>query len=69
MAKFSCDGKWYRAKVVGLELSGLITVVYVDYGNVKSLPLCDVCKLLHRFLELPQKVMAWLLGLIAVLHT
>ena len=55
-AKYSADGKWYRAKVVDLKSSGLATVVYVDYGNTESLPLGCVCKLLHRFLSLPAQV-------------
>jgi len=59
VAKFSYDSKWYRAKVVDLGPPGLVTVVYVDYGNTESLPCCDLRKLLHRFLELPPQVV-WL---------
>jgi len=56
VAKFSADGKWYRATVVDLESSGLVTVLYVDYGNSESLPLDCICKLLQRFLTLPMQV-------------
>ena len=56
VAKFTVDGTWYRAKIVDLKPSGLVTVLYVDYGNTESLPLSSVCKLLHRFLALPTQV-------------
>ena len=55
-AQFSADDKWYRAKVVDLGPSGVVTVFYVDYGNSESLPLDSICKLLHRFLTLPAQV-------------
>jgi len=55
-AQFSADGKWYRAKVVELTASGIVTVLYVDYGNSESLPLDSVCKLIQRFLPLPAQV-------------
>jgi len=58
VAKFSADGRWYRAKVVDVAPSGLVTVVYVDYGNTESLPLSDIRKLLHRFIELPLQVVS-----------
>jgi len=58
VAKFSLDSKWYRAEVISLESNGVATVVYVDYGNTESLPLSDLRKLLHRFLELPSQVIA-----------
>ena len=56
VAQFSADGKWYRAKVIGVTSSGLVKVLYVDYGNSESLPLNSVCKLLQRFLPMPAQV-------------
>jgi len=59
VAQFSADGKWYRAKVIEVKGSGggLVTVLYVDYGNTESLPLDCVCKLLQRFLPLPAQAL------------
>ena len=57
VAKFSFDNKWYRARVTELGPSGLVTVMYVDYGNTETLPLSDIRKLLQRFLETPPRVM------------
>jgi len=56
VAKFSFDDKWYRAKVIDLQPSGITKVVYVDYGNSEILPLTSICKLLQRFLTLPVQV-------------
>ena len=56
MAQFSADGKWYRSKVIDITSSGVVEVLYVDYGNSESLPLDSVCKLLHRFLPMPAQV-------------
>ena len=55
-AKFSADGNWYRAKVTDVSPFGLVTVTYVDYGNSESVPVCDVRKLLQRFLDHPPQV-------------
>jgi len=32
-AKFSHDGKWYRAKVIGSLGKGQLEVLFIDYGN------------------------------------
>jgi len=56
VAKFSEDDLWYRAKITHLQPGGLVTVVYVDYGNSEAVPLSSVCKLLQCFLALPPQV-------------
>lgn len=33
VAKFSIDNEWYRAKVLSVQSSGNVNVLFVDYGN------------------------------------
>jgi len=56
VAKFHLSGTVQRS--FSLASSGIATVVYVDYGSTESLPLSDLRKLLHHFLELPSQVIA-----------
>jgi len=36
-ARYSIDGSWYRAKIIGLPELRMVTVFYVDYGNSETL--------------------------------
>lgn len=40
-AQYSEDEKWYRAKILSVS-SGLVEVMYVDYGNTSSVPLSSL---------------------------
>jgi len=42
LALFSLDKKWYRARVIRVSETvsmPVIEVLYIDYGNVESVPL------------------------------
>ncbi|NXW60985.1 TDRD1 protein, partial [Eurystomus gularis] len=51
-AKFSGDGRWYRALVLKASQS-VVKVLYADYGNTETLPLSKVLPITDSYLQLP----------------
>ncbi|NXD66242.1 TDRD1 protein, partial [Eolophus roseicapillus] len=51
-ARFSGDGRWYRALVLKAFRS-VVEVVYADYGNKETLPLSEVLPITDSYLKLP----------------
>lgn len=52
---FSGDDCWYRAIVLGTSDAN-VKVLYADYGNTETLPLCRVQPISASHLELPFQV-------------
>ncbi|KFP13485.1 Tudor domain-containing protein 1, partial [Egretta garzetta] len=62
-ARFSGDGRWYRALVLKASQS-VVTVLYADYGNTETLPLSKVLPITDSYLKLPfQTIMCSLAGI------
>ncbi|NXJ02847.1 TDRD1 protein, partial [Psophia crepitans] len=51
-ARFSGDGRWYRALVLKASQS-VVKVLYADYGNTETLPLSKVLPIADSYLKLP----------------
>ncbi|KAM7170336.1 tudor domain-containing protein 1 [Macrochelys suwanniensis] len=51
-AKFTRDGHWYRAIVLGVSRSD-VKVAYGDYGNTETLPFSRVLPITAHYLKLP----------------
>ncbi|KAH9372783.1 hypothetical protein HPB48_014389 [Haemaphysalis longicornis] len=49
------DGRWYRARVVKVEVEHRLDVLYVDFGFCESLPCHRVKPLEYRFTKVPQQ--------------
>ncbi|CAJ1079084.1 RING finger protein 17 isoform X4 [Xyrichtys novacula] len=47
------DKQWYRAQVIGHLGERKVEVRYVDFGNKKILPVCDLRKIKDEFFALP----------------
>ncbi|NXP15606.1 TDRD1 protein, partial [Thinocorus orbignyianus] len=63
-AFFSEDGNWYRALVQNVTSGGTVKVSFVDYGNVKEVPLDKIRTISSSFLQLPfQGIKCWLSGI------
>ncbi|NXT77158.1 TDRD1 protein, partial [Zapornia atra] len=56
-AKFSADGRWYRALILKAFQSA-VEVLYADYGNTETLPLSEVLPITDSYLELPFQTIA-----------
>ncbi|XP_009702871.1 PREDICTED: tudor domain-containing protein 1-like, partial [Cariama cristata] len=62
-ARFSGDGRWYRALVVKASQS-VVKVLYADYGNTETLPLSKVLPITDSYLKLPfQTIVCSLAGI------
>ncbi|KAG8135603.1 hypothetical protein E2320_008615, partial [Naja naja] len=55
-ARFSGDGKWYRALVLEINVSE-VKVVYADYGNVEMLPFSRLQPITAPYLKLPFQIL------------
>ncbi|XP_064628866.1 RING finger protein 17-like [Lineus longissimus] len=53
IAKHSTDGLWNRARVIGIPGGKMVTVQYVDYGNIECINIWKLKKILDPFLLLP----------------
>ena len=54
LAKYSVDGAWYRAEVMGVDSEDRTTEVsFIDYGNVEILPPEELIMCPENLLELP----------------
>uniref|UniRef100_A0A8C3PH90 Tudor domain containing 1 n=1 Tax=Calidris pygmaea TaxID=425635 RepID=A0A8C3PH90_9CHAR len=51
-ARFSGDGRWYRALVLKASQS-VVKVLFADYGNTETLPLSEVLPITDSYLKLP----------------
>ncbi|XP_057276913.1 tudor domain-containing protein 1 [Pezoporus wallicus] len=51
-ARFSGDGRWYRALVLK-DFRSVVEVLYADYGNKETLPLSEVLPITDSYLKLP----------------
>lgn len=54
LAKYSLDGRWYRARL--LSLAPQVQVRFLDYGNVESVCLNQIADVEPEFLQLPFQV-------------
>eukprot|EP00070_Physeter_catodon_P017920 XP_023977361.1 tudor domain-containing protein 1 [Physeter catodon] len=54
-ARYTGDDFWYRAIVLGTSAAD-VKVLYADYGNIETLPLCRVQPISARHLELPFQI-------------
>ncbi|XP_038614203.1 tudor domain-containing protein 1 isoform X2 [Tachyglossus aculeatus] len=54
-ARFLCDNYWYRAIVLDI-FNSEVKVVYVDYGNIETLPFSRVLPISASLLELPFQI-------------
>ncbi|XP_075468070.1 tudor domain-containing protein 1 isoform X2 [Ascaphus truei] len=54
-ARFTGDGQWYRAIVLGTSESS-VKVAYADYGNIESLPLSSLLPMKESFLQPPVQI-------------
>ncbi|XP_037597656.1 tudor domain-containing protein 1 isoform X4 [Cebus imitator] len=54
-AKYTGDDFWYRAVVLGTSDTD-VKVLYADYGNIETLPLCRVQPITSSHLELPFQI-------------
>ncbi|XP_036079356.1 tudor domain-containing protein 1 isoform X1 [Rousettus aegyptiacus] len=54
-AKYTNDDFWYRAIVLGTS-DAEVKVLYADYGNIETLPLCRVRPISASHLELPVQI-------------
>ncbi|XP_049667282.1 tudor domain-containing protein 1 [Accipiter gentilis] len=62
-ARFSGDGRWYRALVLQASQS-VVKVLYADYGNTETLPLSEVLPITDSYLKLPfQTIICSLAGI------
>ncbi|XP_035305548.1 tudor and KH domain-containing protein-like [Cricetulus griseus] len=52
-ARYSADGSWYRAKILGTLENGNWDVYFVDWGNNGDCPLKELRALRSDFLSLP----------------
>ena len=56
VAALYSDGEWYRAHVKAINLNGLATVTFVDYGNTDDLPVTSLRRIQDYLLSLPAQV-------------
>jgi len=56
-AKFSADGKWYRAKVENIRNNGYL-VRFIDYGNSEKLPIESLRPLARELAQIPSLIRA-----------
>ncbi|XP_053928214.1 tudor domain-containing protein 1 [Cuculus canorus] len=62
-ARFSGDGRWYRALVLKASRS-VVDVLYADYGSTETLPLSKVLPITDSYLKLPfQTIICSLAGI------
>ncbi|XP_065750051.1 tudor domain-containing protein 1 [Phocoena phocoena] len=54
-ARYTGDDLWYRAVVLGMSAAD-VKVLYADYGNIETLPLCRVQPISASYLELPFQI-------------
>uniref|UniRef100_A0A8C6FRL4 Tudor domain-containing protein 1 n=1 Tax=Moschus moschiferus TaxID=68415 RepID=A0A8C6FRL4_MOSMO len=54
-ARYTSDDCWYRAIVLGISDAD-VKVLYADYGNIETLPLCRVQPISASHLELPFQI-------------
>ena len=52
-ALYSVDQSWYRAEVSAVNEDGTVTVQYVDYGNIETVPTSDLRNLKLEHVTLP----------------
>ncbi|XP_063163880.1 tudor domain-containing protein 1-like [Candoia aspera] len=55
-ARFSGDDSWYRAVVLGINVSK-VKVVYADYGNTEMLPFSRLQPITAPYLQLPFQIL------------
>ena len=53
LAKFTQDGFWYRAEVIGVDSDGTAKVTFIDYGNEEIISPKDLMMCPENLLELP----------------
>ena len=64
VARFSEDGRYYRAMVTGVMGEMMVRVVFVDFGSIMVLDVGDLRRIKNKFLEWP--AMAVKVGLVDV---
>lgn len=53
VARYSGDGKWYRARIQDLPGKCQVDVQYVDFGNEERMWYKQIFKIMDKFLKLP----------------
>ena len=66
VAKFSADDEWYRAKVLSVQGSDKVSVLYIDYGNREQTQSTKLAHLPAGFEALPAQAHEYSLALVAV---
>ena len=61
LAKFSEDGKWYRARVNSKSASN-VKVCFIDYGNEEAVSTKDIAKAQPKYFVLPPQATAFILA-------
>lgn len=59
-ARFSVDGDWYRAKIISLPEPRMVTVFYIDFGNLETLPWDQLRVLDKKLIKTPPLVSLFL---------
>ena len=57
VAQFTMDNLWYRAEVVSLAGPGMVDIKYVDFGNIETVSVWKLKKLIDAFIILPAQVL------------
>lgn len=62
IAKFSEDGVWYRAQVLGCDSEENVEVLFVDYGNTECVPVADTLPIPQHFTTLRKQAATYRLS-------
>ena len=64
VAKFSLDDEWYRARVLSVQSSGEVTVLFVDYGNKEKTKATSLAQMPAGFDTLPPQAHEYALAFV-----
>lgn len=53
VAKFSIDEEWYRARVISIQSTGNVNVLFIDYGNKETTKSTNLAQIPAGFESLP----------------
>jgi hypothetical protein len=58
VAKYSEDGRWYRARLLMLEENDQIRIVFIDFGNIETKFFNEFFPLDKLYTDLPAQAIA-----------